>query len=63
LAVLHEIIYLSLAAENRRRLQHREGAVNHLDDEIVNLQHKAQTYRQEEITEEIEVILLNAENL
>ncbi len=63
LAMLHKIVYLSLAAENHRRLQHLEGAVNHLDDEIVNLQHKAQIYRQEEITEEIEVILLNVESL
>lgn len=62
-AVLHEILYLSLTAENQLRLQHLEGAVNHLDDEIVNLQHKSQIYRQEEITEEIEVILLNAENI
>lgn len=62
-AVLHEIFYLSLMAENHRRLQHLEGAVNHLDDETVKLQRKSQIYRQEEITEEIEVILLNAENL
>ena len=63
LAVLHEILYLSLTTENHRRLQHLEGAVNHLDDETTSLQRKAQIYRQEEITEEIEVILLNAENL
>lgn len=62
-AVLHEIFYLSLMAENHRRLQHLEGAVKHLDDETVNLHRKSQIYRQEEITEEIEVILLNAENL
>ena len=62
-AVLHEIFYLSLTAENQRRLQHLEGAVKHLDDETVNLRRKSQIYRQEEITEEIEVILLNAENL
>ena len=62
-AVLHEILYLSLSAENHRRLQHLEGAVNHLEDEIANLQRKCQIYRQEEITEEIEVILLNAENI
>ncbi|MCK9397328.1 MAG: F0F1 ATP synthase subunit gamma [Methylobacter sp.] len=62
-AVLHEIFYISLMAENHRRLQHLEGAVNHLDDETVKLQRKSQIYRQEEITEEIEVILLNAENL
>jgi len=62
-AVLHEIFYLSLMAENNSRLQHLEGAVKHLDDETVKLQRKSQIYRQEEITEEIEVILLNAENL
>ncbi len=61
-AVLHEILYISLMAENHNRLQHLEGAVNHLDDETVNLQRKLQIYRQEEITEEIEVILLNSEN-
>lgn len=62
-AALHEIFYISLMAENNSRLQHLEGAVNHLDDETVKLQRKSQIYRQEEITEEIEVILLNAENL
>ncbi len=62
-AVLHEIFYISLMAENHSRLQHLEGAVNHLDDATVKLQRKSQIYRQEEITEEIEVILLNAENL
>ncbi|MEQ1531113.1 MAG: F0F1 ATP synthase subunit gamma, partial [Methylococcales bacterium] len=58
-AVLHEIFYISLMAENQRRLQHLEGAVKHLDDETSRLRRKAQIYRQEEITEEIEVILLN----
>jgi len=62
-AVLHEIFYLSLLAENQQRLQHLEGAVKHLDDASVNLHRKVQIYRQEEITEEIEVILLNSENL
>jgi len=60
-AVLHEIFYISLMAENQSRLQHLEGAVKHLDDETVNLRRKSQIYRQEEITEEIEVILLNSE--
>lgn len=62
-AVLHEIFYNSLMAENHRRQQHLDGAVSHLDDETIKLQRKSQIYRQEEITEEIEVILLNAENL
>lgn len=63
LAVLHEIIYLSLLAENRLRLQHLEGAVNHLDEQTQKFHRKSQIYRQEEITEEIEVILLNIETL
>jgi F-type H+-transporting ATPase subunit gamma len=61
LALLHEIIYLSLLAENRLRLQHLEGAVNHLDEQTQKFHRKSQIYRQEEITEEIEVILLNIE--
>lgn len=62
LAVLHEIFYLSLMAENQKRQQHLDGAVQHLDGEIINMRRKSQIYRQEEITEEIEVILLNSEN-
>jgi F-type H+-transporting ATPase subunit gamma len=50
-----------LMAENQKRLHHLEGAVQHLDSEIVRLQRKSQIFRQEEITEEIEVILLNSE--
>jgi F-type H+-transporting ATPase subunit gamma len=61
-AVLHEMFYISLMAENHRRLQHLEAAVKHLDDDVVTMQRKLQVYRQEEITEEIEVILLNTEN-
>jgi F-type H+-transporting ATPase subunit gamma len=48
--------------DNHNRLQHLEGAIKHLDDETVNLHRKLQIYRQEEFTEEIEVILLNSEN-
>jgi F-type H+-transporting ATPase subunit gamma len=50
-------------AENHSRLQHMEGAIQHLDDKSEKLKRKAQTFRQEEITEEIEVILLTAESL
>lgn len=62
-AALNEIFYISLIAENQSRLQHLEGAVTHLDDECIAMQRKLQRYRQEEITEEIEVILLTAENI
>jgi len=59
---LQDLLYTSLAAENNQRLQHLDNAVNHLDEAIDKIYRKSQIYRQEEITEEIEVILLNAEN-
>jgi F-type H+-transporting ATPase subunit gamma len=62
-AVLHEIFYTSLLAENRRRIQHLEGAVKHLDDESARLRRQFNARRQEEIIEEIEVILLSAASL
>ncbi len=62
-AALHGIFYDALSAENHSRLQHLDGAVKHLDDDTVSLHRKLQTYRQEEITEEIEVILLNSETV
>jgi F-type H+-transporting ATPase subunit gamma len=62
-AVLHEIFYTSLMAENHRRLQHMQGAIRHLDERRETLKRKYNTLRQEEITEEIEVILMTAESL
>ena len=61
-AVLHEILYVSLMAENHQRMQHLEGAVRYLDENMESLRRKANQQRQEEITEEIEVILLSAES-
>jgi len=60
LAALHEMLYTSLMVENRRRLTHLEGAVNHLDNESAQLARQCNALRQEEIIEEIEVILLSA---
>lgn len=62
-AVLHQILYTSLHAENHLRVTHMEGAVKHLDEQANRLQQRYNALRQEEITEEIEVILLNAANL
>lgn len=62
-AVLHELIYLSLMAENQQRVSHLQSAVQHLDDESEELQRKVNALRQEEIIEEIEVILLNTNSL
>lgn len=58
-AALHEIIYTSLMAENYSRVSHLENAVKHLDDQSSTLARKCNSLRQEEITEEIEVILLS----
>ncbi|MEZ5530107.1 MAG: FoF1 ATP synthase subunit gamma [Porticoccaceae bacterium] len=63
LASLHEVLYTSLMAENHHRVAHLEGAVKHLDDESDELARACNGLRQEEITEEIEVILLSSENL
>jgi F-type H+-transporting ATPase subunit gamma len=62
-AALYEILYTSLMSENRLRVSHLEGAIQHLDEESATLVRRSNTLRQEEITEEIEVILLGATSL
>lgn len=60
---LHEIAYMSLMAENYSRIQHMTGAMHRLDERVTDVMRKYHIQRQEEITEEIEVILLNATNI
>lgn len=60
-ACLYEIAYRSFMAENRDRIQHMESALQHLDRNVTDLGRRCRSLRQEEITEEIEVILLTAE--
>jgi len=62
-AALNEILYSSLMAENQRRVQHLEGAVDHLDERAAELTRQVNARRQEEIIEEIEVILLSTASL
>ena len=62
-SILHETLYLSLMAENQRRFTHLESAVQQLDDKAAGLLRRSNTLRQEEITEEIEIILLSAASL
>jgi len=59
--VLQGILYQSLMAEHQQRLQHLDGAVRLLDRQCVKLTRRGYALRQEEITEEIELILLSAE--
>jgi len=62
-AVLHEMLYTSLMAENHQRVTHLDGAVKRLEDESAELARRCNALRQEEIIEEIEVILLSAASL
>ena len=60
-AALHELLYSSLMAENQRRMQHMDSAVRRLEKNTAELLRKRNTLRQEEITEEIELIMLSVE--
>jgi F-type H+-transporting ATPase subunit gamma len=60
-AALHAMAYTSLMAENHRRMEHLEGAVRRLEEDAAELARRRNILRQEEITEEIEVIMLSVE--
>jgi len=62
-ALLHKIFYSALVVENRARLSHLEGALQRLDRETAQLELKRNILRQEEITEEIELLMLSAVRL
>jgi F-type H+-transporting ATPase subunit gamma len=50
-------------AEHLHRVQHLDAATHRLEEQAAELSLKRNTLRQEEITEEIEVILLSTEAL
>lgn len=60
LAALYGLLYGSLAAENRRRVEHMESALDRLDEVSAQLNIRRNALRKEEIVEEIEVILSSA---
>ncbi len=61
MALLHELLYRSLMAENQRRMQHMDSAIRLLERKGEDLWRRRNILRQEEITEEIEVIMLSVE--
>ena len=63
LAALQELLYSSLLAENQRRMQHMDSAVRRLERTSEELVLRRNVLRQEEITEEIEIIMLSVETL
>jgi F-type H+-transporting ATPase subunit gamma len=62
-SLLHEVFYSSLMAENLRRSQHMDQAIQRLEKDMAELVLRGNSLRQEEITEEIEVIMLSADAL
>ena len=62
-AALNSVLYSSLMAENRQRQMHMDRALQRLEEDTGRLQLSYNIQRQEEITEEIEVILLSADML
>jgi F-type H+-transporting ATPase subunit gamma len=62
-AVLHAIFYESLLEESRQRLEHMQRARDQLGENLGDLERRQRKLRQEEITEEIELILLSADVL
>ncbi|WP_163339472.1 F0F1 ATP synthase subunit gamma [Desulfopila sp. IMCC35008] len=57
---LTQLISDSLMVENRYRTQHLGGAIRRLDERLTILNSRARSLRQEEITEEIEMIILGS---
>jgi F-type H+-transporting ATPase subunit gamma len=60
-SLLHSIFYSALLAESRARLSHVESTLHRLEREQADLLRKRNVLRQEEITEEIEVLMLSAD--
>jgi len=61
-AALHRIFAGSLLSENRARLAHMTSAIDRLDDTVTALRRRMHRMRQEEITQEVEMILLSADD-
>lgn len=61
-AVLNEVLYSSLLVESRRRLAHMDGALKRIDEDSRRLQLAYNAQRQQDIIEEIELIMLSADD-
>jgi len=59
-AMLNQIFYSAFMSENQYRIRHMDNSLNKLTEKISGLSLKRNEYRQEEITEELEVIMLSA---
>ncbi len=62
-AAMHEAFFSSLMAENQFRLEHMNQAIQRLERKVADIRLQYNAWRQEEITEEIEIIMLSVEAL
>jgi F-type H+-transporting ATPase subunit gamma len=62
-ALLTRIFYSSLMSENRFRLAHMENATRRIETRAEDMTRRRNILRQEEVTQEIELIVLSAEAL
>jgi F-type H+-transporting ATPase subunit gamma len=62
-AALHESFYSSMMVENQYRLDHMDNAIRQLDKRMTEFMMRSNCLRQEEITGEIEIIMLSVETL
>ncbi|MDF9391109.1 MULTISPECIES: F0F1 ATP synthase subunit gamma [Methylococcus] len=62
-AVMHWLLDRSLLSEHQYRIRHLDGATRRIEDTLDTLRSANNRLRQEEITEELQVILLGAEAL
>lgn len=62
-AALHSVFATSLLDENRARLAHMTLAIDNLDEEVATLRRRIHHLRQEEITVEVETILLSTQGV
>ena len=62
-AMCYSVFYQSFFAESHQRLFHLNNALDHLEDKKNSLKKYLNLLRQEEITEEIQIIMLSAESL
>lgn len=58
-SILYRAFYQSFFAENRERLRHMEGALSSVDREWGRMRRLGNVLRQDEITEELEIIMLS----
>jgi F-type H+-transporting ATPase subunit gamma len=63
ISLLYTTFYASFLSENNQRLHHLDSALDRLEKQKQTLTHSINLVRQEEITEEIEVIMLSAEEI